>query len=74
LAAGARQILHDDIRMPRDVTANVPRQQAGINVVSATGFESDNQIDGLALVEIFHALRRGRARQKQSEYNTGTGA
>ena len=40
LAAGARQVLHDDVRMAGDVIGNMPRQQTAVDVVAATGLVS----------------------------------
>jgi len=53
-AAGARHVLHHDIGIARDVAAEMARQQARDDVVTAARPVADDQIDLLALVEILH--------------------
>jgi hypothetical protein len=61
-AAGAGHVLHDDRRTARNVLAHVARQQASVDVVAATGVETDRKRDGLALVEILDTLGAGGQR------------
>jgi len=51
-AAGARHVLHHDIGIARNVAAEIARQQARDDVVTAARPVADDQIDLLALVEI----------------------
>ncbi len=50
-AAGSRHVLHDDVRVARDMIAHVAREQAGIEIIAAAGAETDHDVDRLALVE-----------------------
>src|SRR6516165_163652 len=52
-AAGARHVLHHDIGIARNVAAQMTRQQARDDVVTAARPVADDHIDLLALVEIF---------------------
>ena len=56
-AGRARHVLHDDVRIARDVAAEMARQQARILVVAAAGRIADHERDRLAFVE---ALLRER--------------
>src|SRR5262249_30415565 len=51
-AAGARLVLGDDGRIAGDEAIEVPRDHAGIDVVAAADVAADDEIDGLAGVEI----------------------
>ena len=59
-ARRARHVLHDDVRLPRDVATDVARQHARIVVVATTGGKPDDDANGLALVEAFDVLRGDR--------------
>ena len=56
-AAGALHVLRHDVRIAGNVLAHVAREHARIEVVAAADAVADIEIDGLALVEVGHALR-----------------
>src|SRR5262245_17099862 len=49
--AGTRHIFHDKRRIPRNMLSDVPGNRARIGVVTATRRGTDDNPDGLALVE-----------------------
>ena len=57
--ARARHVLHDDGRSAGDVTADVARHGAGIDVVPAARRRSDHYGDRLARVEIRNIVSGG---------------
>ena len=59
-AAGARHVLHDDVRLAGDVVADVAAERAGVEVVAAARREADDNRDRLAGVEGV-VLRGGRS-------------
>ena len=58
-AARARHVAHDDRRIAGNVPRKMPRDRAGIDVVAAADIVADDEVDGLAGVEIL----RGRGRR-----------
>ena len=72
--ARARHVLHHDGRIAGDVLADMAGENAGIGVVAAAGAVADDQVDGLAAVEVGdRVLRAGRWRQRPSRTRTKTG-
>ena len=55
-AAGAGHVLRHDIGVSGDVLAEMARQQPAVEIVAAADAVADDQIDGLALVEILDAV------------------
>ena len=62
-AARAFHVLRQHVRIAGNVLAHVSREHARIEVVGAADAVADVEIDGLALVEIGHALARGSSRR-----------
>ena len=60
-ARRARHVLHDDVRLARDVAADVAREHARVVVVTAARRETDDDADRLAFVEIRDVLRGSRS-------------
>ena len=56
-AAGAGHVLRHDVGIAGDVLAHVAREHARIEVVVAAGGVADQQLDGLAAVEVGDRLR-----------------
>ncbi len=71
--ARAGHVLHDDVRIARDVPAKMARQHARIDVEAGRGFVADHDVDGLALVEIRNLVGRrrdnGAGHQQQARRN-----
>jgi hypothetical protein len=71
-AASALHVLHHHSRLARDVLAQIAAERAGIEVVAAAHAEADDDLDGLALVEIGNALRiRGRRKAERKPDRCG---
>ncbi len=50
-AGGAGHVLDDDGRVPRNLVAQVARDQARVGIEATAGGEADDQFDSLAFVE-----------------------
>jgi hypothetical protein len=61
--AGARHVARNDGRVARDVVGKVTRHHPGIGIEAPADAGADDEIDGLALVEV--GLRQGLCRSHQ---------
>ncbi len=66
--AGARHVLDHDAGLARDVTVEVARQRAAVDVVAAGRAGADDEVDAAAGVVV---LRRGRRGQNGTERGAG---
>src|SRR5262249_60603968 len=72
-AAGAIHVLHHHDWIARYVAADMPADDARVEVVAAAGAEADDKVDGAAAIEIGDALGwsgfgpRQECRRQQSE-------
>jgi hypothetical protein len=74
-AAGARLVLRYDRRTAGNEAVEMPRQHAGIDVVTAPDIPADEKINGLAGVEIRRRRRRcGQAGGQRRDGDDKTGA
>ena len=71
--AGARHVLRHQSRIAGDVLAHVARQRAGIDVVAAARRETDQHLDGAALVEVLHRIGGHRLRRGGDDRRRGCG-
>ena len=77
-AAGAGEVLDDEVRVAGKVPAHVAAERARIEVIAAAGGVADDDGDVLALVELGHGLRLGAGRHRHGrrgpESNVGQSA
>jgi hypothetical protein len=71
VAGGARHVADDDGGVARKVLAQVPRNQARIEIVAAAGRRTDHDGDGFALVELRHRVLPGDWLAAQSQQHHG---
>ena len=70
-SAGAQHVLHDDDGLAGNMFAEVPGQDARVNVVGRAGAAKDQQGQLAALVELLHRLRRGIADAGDNQQSCG---